>query len=136
MTRHTQSLCPNKRVRVKGFTLLEVLVALIFFALIGTVLQQVTASTVGQYHTVRLKTFATWIAENKLAELRLSKTLPNAREYKEDLSYAGHDWKLISKVSNTNNPDIRRVEVSAYSIDGESGEQAKRVSLTGFVGRY
>ena len=56
-----------------GFTLLEVLIALIFFSLIGMVLQQVTASTVSQYLSVRQKMFASWMAENKMAELRLSK---------------------------------------------------------------
>ena len=53
----------------KGFTLLEVLVALVFFSLIGVVLQQVTASTVNQYLSVRYKMFSSWLAENKMAEL-------------------------------------------------------------------
>lgn len=120
----------------RGFTLLEVLVALVFFALVGMVLQQVTASTVGQYHSVRLKVFAAWIAENKMAELRLSKSLPSAREYKEDIDYANMEWQLVSKVKTTNNPDINRVEIDVLSIDGETDKKSKRITLTGFVGRY
>jgi len=122
--------------RIAGFTLLEVLVALIFFALVGLVLQQVTAATVGQYHAVRLKMFGSWIAENKMAELRLSGSLPKAREYKEDITYAGLDWQLVSKVSTTDNPDINRVEIESYYLDAASGDRSKRVTLTGFVGRY
>ena len=120
----------------RGFTLLEVLIALIFFSLIGLVIQEVTASTVGQYQTVRLKMFATWLAENKMAELRLTDDLPAAREYKEDLEFGGMEWQLVSKVSSTDNPDIHRVEVESHHINEQSGEKSKRVTLTGFIGRY
>ena len=121
-------------VTQNGFTLLEVLVALIFFALIGLVLQQVTAATVGQYRHVELKTFGLWIAENKLAELRLAKSLPKPREYKEDLDFGQYEWQLISKVKTTDNPDIHRVEIEVYQRD--DSDKRKTFSMTGFVGRY
>lgn len=120
----------------RGFTLLEVLIALTFFALIGMVLQQVTAATVGQYQTLRLKMFATWLAENKLVELRLIEGVPKAREYKEDKSFAGLDWELVSRVKTTDNPDINKVEIDALYIDRESNEKSKKITLTGFIGRY
>lgn len=119
-----------------GFTLLEVLIALIFFSLIGMVLQQVTASTVSQYLSVRQKMFASWIAENKLAELRLAKSLPAAREYKEDIDYANEEWQLVSKVKTTENPDINRVEVEVFHTDSITDEKRRKLVLTGFVGRY
>ena len=122
--------------RPRGFTLLEVLIALIFFALIGLVLQQVTASTVSQYHTVRLKTFSSWIAENKLAELRIAGTLPTPREYKEEIDYANFQWQLVSKVKGTENPDIHRVEIDVYHIDDETNDKGKQLTLTGFIGKY
>lgn len=126
----------HQKKKALGFTLLEVLIALIFFALIGLVLQQVSASTVGQYQTVRLKMFATWIAENKLAELRLNEGLPPARERKEDVDFANLEWQLVTRVQTTNNPDIHRVEVDVHHIDELDGEKSKRVTLTGFVGKF
>jgi len=128
------TLTQHKKVR--GFTLLEVLIALTFFALIGMVLQQVTASTVGQYHTVRLKTYAAWIAENKLAEMRLSGSLPSPKEYKEEIDYANLAWQTISKVISTENPDIHRVEIEVHYIDDETNDKRKQLTMTGFVGRY
>jgi len=119
-----------------GFTLLEVLIALIFFSLIGMVLQQVTASTVSQYLSVRQKMFASWMAENKMAELRLSKDLPKAREYKEELDFANEEWQLISKVKKTENPDINKVEVEVFYVDSSSDEKRRKLVLTGFIGRY
>ena len=100
------------------------------------VLQQVTASTVSQYLSVRQKMFASWMAENKMAELRLSKELPSPREYKEELDYANEEWQLISKVEKTENPDINKVEVGVYYIDSISDEKRRKLVLTGFVGRY
>ncbi|MFT5716108.1 MAG: general secretion pathway protein I [Oleiphilaceae bacterium] len=119
-----------------GFTLLEVLIALIFFSLIGMVLQQVTASTVSQYLSVRQKMFASWMAENKMAELRLSKTLPAAREYKEDVDFANEEWQLISKVKKTENPDINKVEVEVFHTNTNTDEKRRKLVLTGFIGRY
>lgn len=131
-----KTMVNGKAHRKRGFTLLEVLIALIFFSLIGLVLQDVTASTVHQYQSVKLKMYATWLAENKLSELRLSEGLPAAREYKEDVEFGDMEWQLISKVSTTDNPDIHRVEVESYHINDQNNEKTKRITLTGFVGRY
>ncbi len=120
----------------KGFTLLEVLVALVFFALIGMVLQQVTASTVNQYLAVRHKMFSSWLAENKLTELQLAKSLPATKELKEDVEFANEEWQIISKVQKTQNADINKVDVEIYHIDASTNEKNKKLTLTGFIGRY
>lgn len=133
-------LASSKNIQTKstsrGFTLLEVLVALVFFALIGMVLQQVTASTVNQYLAVRHKMFSTWLAENKLSELQLSKSLAPAKEYKEEVEFANEEWQIVSKVKTTENPDINKVDVEIYHIDASTNEKNKKLTLTGFVGRY
>ena len=126
----------SKGTHQHGFTLLEVLVALVFFALIGMVLQQVTASTVNQYLSVRHKMFSTWLAENKMAELQVAKSLPPAKEFKEEMEFANEEWQLVSKITKTENPDINKVEVEVYHIDNQSSEKNKKLTLTGFVGRY
>ena len=126
----------NTSRKNSGFTLLEVLIALIFFSLIGMILQQVTASTVSQYLSVRQKMFASWMAENKMAEIRLSKSLPSAKEHKEELDFANEEWQLVSKVKKTENPDINKVEVEVYHIDANSDQKRRKLVVTGFVGRY
>jgi general secretion pathway protein I len=126
----------NAYKKITGFTLLEVMVALVFFTLIGMVLQQVTASTVNQYLSVRHKMFSSWLAENKLTELQLSKSLTPAKEYKEDIEFANEEWQIISKVKTTENPDINKVDVEIYHIDASSNDKNKKLTLTGFIGRY
>lgn len=119
-----------------GFTLLEVLVALVFFALIGMVLQQVSASTVNQYLGVRHKLLASWIAENKITELQIAKTLPSPKEYKEEIVYGGQEWQVVAKVTKTLNPDINKVDVDVLLINEETDEKDKKLTLTSFLGRY
>ncbi len=110
--------------------------ALVFFALIGMVLQQVTAATVGHMHAIQMKTFGAWIAENKLNELRLGKSLPKPRQYKEEVEFANTDWELVTQVITTNNPDIHRVEVEVLYRQADGNGKTKAYFMTGFVGRY
>ena len=126
----------NAYKRLKGFTLLEVMVALVFFSLIGMVLQQVTASTVNQYLAVRYKMFSSWLAENKLTELQLSKSLAPAKESKEDIEFANEEWQIVTKIKTTENPDINKVDVEIYHIDASTNDKNKKLTLTGFIGRY
>lgn len=127
-----------KHSRSKGFTLLEVMIALIIFSLIATVIQKVTAQTIVQSERIRLKTFANWIAENKMAEIRLSEQLPPTREQKEDLEYANENWKIVSKVSKTANVNFNRVDLTVFHLNQEEqfdkGNQI--LSYSGFAGRH
>ena len=124
--------------RSKGFTLLEVMIALIIFGLVATVIQKVTAQTIVQSERIRLKTFANWIAENKISEMRLSDQLPPPREQKDDLEYANESWKIVSKVTKTSDVNFNRVDLQIYHLAEESqfdkGNQV--LSYSGFVGLH
>lgn len=131
--------CPSallRSKRVKGFTLLEVMIALIIFGLVATVIQKVTSQTISQYERIRLKTIASWIAENKMVEVRLSDSLPQARESKEDLEYGKENWQVVSKVVKTDNPYINRVDLEIYhkQSDDQFEKGNKVLVLTGFAG--
>jgi len=121
----------------QGFTLIEVMVALVFFSFIGIVQQQVTATTVGQYVHVRHKLFASWIAENKMTEIKLSNAFPAIKEYKEDVQFANEEWQIVSKVKGAaDNPDLRVVDIAVYHVDADSSEKDKKFVLTGYMGAY
>ena len=120
----------------RGFTLLEVLIALIFFSLIGVVLQDVSASSTSNVLKARANSYATWIAENKLTELRLDDGLPAPKQYKEDLEFGVDQWQVVTTVQKTENPDIHRVEVQVSIVEQAFDEPRQIRSLTGFVGRY
>ena len=130
-------LCTSPAIKTqKGFTLLEVVIALMVFALIGTSIQKVTSQTITQYERIRLKTIASWIAENKMAEVRLSDSLPQARESRQDLEYGNDNWQVVSKVIKTENPYVNRVDLEIYHKQSddqfEKGNQV--LIMTAFAG--
>lgn len=124
--------------RVKGFTLLEVMIALIIFGLVATVIQKVTSQSISQYERIRLKTIANWIAENKMSEVRLSEGLPATRESKEDLKFANENWKLVSKVTKTSNINFNRVDLVIFhkQSDDQFEEGNQVLTYSGFAGRH
>jgi general secretion pathway protein I len=95
----------------RGFTLIEVLVALAiviiaFMAMYGSMMQVVAATTLMQE-----KTIATWIAYDRITELRVMKEFPNDDESNGTIEMAGNDWVYSVKINATESDNIRQVIV-------------------------
>ena len=95
----------------RGFTLIEVLVALAiviiaFMAMYGSMMQVVAATTLMQE-----KTIATWIAFDRITELRVRKEFPDDDESNGDIEMAGTDWVYTVKINATESDNIRQVIV-------------------------
>jgi general secretion pathway protein I len=105
-------ICKSRAAaRQHGFTLIEVLVALAvvvvsFVALYAVVLQMVRATTLMQE-----KTFATWVAHNRLTELRLEDSYPATGNSEGEVEMAGSVWLYRTEVKSTESEDIRQVIV-------------------------
>lgn len=78
--------------RSKGFTLIEVLAALIIIGLGMMAVIRAVNQTVNNTDYLRQKTVAHWVAMNKLAEVRLSPTPPSDDETSGDVDLAGTSW--------------------------------------------
>lgn len=100
-----------------GFTLLEVLVALV---VVGTALGA-SLRAVGSLATnssgLRSSMMATWSAENRLAQIRLEREFPPLGRRSFDCPQG--DLRLLcdEEVLATPNPFFRRVEVSVSDAD-------------------
>lgn len=107
--------------RIAGFTLLEVMVALAVIAIaMAALVKGGGQSAVAEAH-LRDKTFAHWVALNRVAELRLQKQWPDTGESGSDEEMAHQHWYTLAKVSNTDDADVRRVDVEVRtSQDKES----------------
>lgn len=124
---------PRRRTH-SGFTLIEVLIALLVFGLIATAASEVGSQYINSYERIRDKTLAAWIAENRMNELRLSPEFPGVGEHSSELDYGQYRWRVISEVSGTEEPTIRRVEVTVERFMG-TGNEARRIhTLSGFIG--
>ena len=121
----------------RGFTLIEVVVAIAIVALGLGALFTVLANTAGNVGSLRERTFASWIAHNRIAEVRLATTFPSVDRATGELEYAGQRWKYEQVVSQTAVEGLRRIDVSVARQDapvGPDGQPAYAVTVSGFVG--
>ncbi|KAA1173962.1 type II secretion system protein GspI [Marinobacter salinexigens] len=117
-----------------GFTLIEVLVALLVFGLIASAAAQVGSQYIGSYERVRDKTLAAWMADNRINELRLEKELPGISENTRDTEYGPYRWQVTTRVLATEDPTMRRIEVTVARYTSNSSEPAPVHTLSAFVG--
>jgi len=118
----------------RGFTLLEVLVALLVFGLIATTAAEVGSQYIASHERVRDKTLAGWLAENRLNELRLQEKLPGISENSEDREFAGSQWQVATLVQGTAEPTMRRVDVTVAKYrPGQNSPQPVH-TLSAFLG--
>lgn len=126
---HRQPLAPCRALPDAGFTLVEVLVALAVMATMMTALVLASSSRVDSVSYMRDRTIATWIASDRLTELRLAPQWPDTGTHDGEVEAAGRTWQWQAEISNTPDESIRRVEVIVRL--GESGDRLSR--LVGFV---
>jgi general secretion pathway protein I len=122
----------NDAAKCRGFTLIEVLVALAIVAIGMLAVFKVLGDTAYNVAYLRDRSFASWIADNRLTEVRLSGEMPSVDEVGGDLEFAGRRWFWVQKVANTQVEGIRRVDISVRR-EGDA-EGTSLVSLAGFVG--
>lgn len=119
-------------MRQRGFTLIEVLVALMIFGLIATAASQVGSRYIGTFERVRDLTLASWVASNEMNQVRLQENFPSVAENSKEIEYGGSRWRVITTVSATDEPTMRRVEVDVQAYRGR-GDPVQIQSLSGFL---
>jgi len=115
-----------------GFTLIEVMVALMVVALGMTAVIQAVGDTASNSSYMREKTIAHWIAMNKLTEVRLVATAPKIAKTSDDIEMAGRNWRWTIDVQATPVETVRRIDVSVRPK--EASEKSSMASVTGFYG--
>jgi general secretion pathway protein I len=111
--------------QTRGFTLLEVLVALV---IVGTVLGaslRAVASLAQNSSGLRATMMANWSAENRLAQIRLGKEWPQIGERSFPCSQGELNLLCEEHVLSTPNPSFRRVEVLVFDADNLQRRLAK-----------
>ena len=116
----------------RGFTLLEVMVALAVLAITMGALIKVTDSYAFNAGYLQEKTLAQWIAENKAVEYQLMQEFPAVGSKSGETGMAGVDWQWRVKVSNTDDKRLRRLDISVALKQGDL--ETPVTTLVAFVG--
>lgn len=120
--------CPQQ-----GFTLIEVLAALVIVSLGMLGVIQAVSQTAGNSVYLRDKTLAHWIAMNRLTEVRLAQAAPSISKTSDELDYAGRRWRWTVDVQETPIESMRRIDVRVALAESEDDGSALAM-LTGFYG--
>lgn len=98
----------------KGFTLLEVLVALTIVALSLGALISTSGSQATSAAYLKQKTIAHWVAMNEITQLQIEKAWPSKGDTKGTTQMAGTEWFWTLTVKETEDDNARQVELKIY----------------------
>ena len=113
----------------RGFTLLEVLVALAVLALALAAGLKAAGSNIDNAAYLRDRTLAHWVAMNKLTEMQVFNKFPaTGTTERGSLLLAGSEWYWT--VQTTLNKSLVQYEFGVANIQVRQSEDAKQVLAT------
>ncbi len=121
---------PPRRAAMRGFTMIEVLVALAIVAIALAASLRAVGSLAASEAELHERLLAGWSADNALAQLRLAHAWPELGEQSFDCSQGNLQLVCTQHVTATPNPVFRRVEVSV-TMPGRNGNLAQLVTVLG-----
>ena len=127
MAKNRRAVAVSQR---NGFTLIEVMVALAIVAFSLSAVAASMAQMIDTANAMRERTYASWIAQNKIAEMRLANVIPTVSATSGDIDYANYRWAWRAVVSETGVENLFRVDVSV-SYPGADSEIR---TVSGFIG--
>ncbi|HXC08868.1 MAG TPA: type II secretion system minor pseudopilin GspI [Steroidobacteraceae bacterium] len=116
-----------------GFTLVEVLVALMIVAMGLAALMTAVSGTARTSGYLRDKTVAQWMALNRLSEVRLNLNKFGQNTDTGELNFANRTWHYDTRYFDTSIATMKRVVVRVYAGDAKTKGNPIAES-TGFLG--
>ncbi len=116
----------------RGFTLLEVLIALAVLAIALAAAIKGVSSHVSNLSYLKERSLAHWVGLNVLTELRVSGQWPKSGEIKGDETMAGREFKWLVKVTEVKGSDVRRLDVK---VTPEDDDDRPLTTMVAYIGK-
>lgn len=97
--------------RQRGFTLIEVLVALVIFGVIAASVLKTLQDSIRQQTALEDRLTANWVAQQALEEIRLRTDWPPLGKKTERVLLGEREWEVAAEVKSTNEPRMRHLIV-------------------------
>lgn len=107
---------PMSATRTRGFTLLEIMVALAIFSTLAAAVLSASQYVLKQTGAVEERLFAAWLADNQLNELRLQSGLSPGQQTRA-LQMDRREWQLRQHISASTDPRLLKVDIDV-SLSG------------------
>lgn len=114
----------------RGFTLVEVLVAVAVLAIAMAAVIGAMARQANNAGYLKQKTLALWVAHNRLTEIQLQRETPSTGRSDGKAEMGGFEWKWEAVVHATEDPRLRRIDLIVRRPEDKEGSLAQ---LNGFI---
>ncbi|MEE8387126.1 MAG: type II secretion system minor pseudopilin GspI [Acidiferrobacterales bacterium] len=129
-----RQLKPDRLRCHRGFTLIEVLVALTIAAIALAAVSRSIIQAIDITAALRDRQLALWVAQNQLARIRITRSWPKPDTTDGSATQMGREWVWKQKVITTPEPNFRRIEIEVFKKD-ESHRHARLVGFARFPAR-
>jgi general secretion pathway protein I len=114
--------------KLKAFTLLEVMVALVVISVTMGAIISSAGSSAAVASRLKEKTVANWVAQNQIALYRAKNIWTSSQNGKVEMLDIAWYWRM--KVNETDDPLLHKIDVDVYLVEGDV-----ITSATGFVAK-
>jgi general secretion pathway protein I len=121
----------RRRHRYRGFTLVEILVALAVIAISLAAAMTTLGGSIDTVVALRERTVAMWMAQNRLTLHYVARSWPALETSEGTTEMAGHEWRWREQVQSTPDNDVRRIEIEIRVAP----EREAAARLVGFLVR-
>lgn len=108
-------------MKSKGFTLLEVMVALAIFAVAAVALTKVAMQYTQSTSNAILRTKAQFVAMNEVALMEIDQEWLQGTQSKQVTSQ-GETWQIDKSAESTISPNVQKVDLQISLYDSDKGK--------------